>query len=336
MYPIKMKLAILAILVSLIFSACGPKPWPEDALRQLQQSGALSEESRMVSLLANSNENQYLESVLTTYKQNFPNYADFERTAKDNPQQIKALRIPCIKRFAGSDFNSIWNIIENNEGVINLKSQLPEVLYMRYKDLMMSKFRNEFQSMNNFIDRLTRDEASVSTFIYNSDRECGEIIKNELRIEQEKLEQEELDLARLNNLFDDSSYNKGSLSFWNKTSKTITLAVVYYYYGQNWNGWVSEGWLTIYSGQRSTINLPLNSYGHLNTNIYYKNREALLESNMKVGTTIYGFVVSDDNFKIPNADLQETASVSRKFHMNIGFKLVSIESTDKYTINLTD
>lgn len=334
MYPLKMKLAILAILVSLIFSACGPKPWPENALSQLQQSGALSEESRMVSLLGNSNENQYLESVLTTYKQNFPNYADFEKTAKDNPQQIKVLRIPCIKRFAGSDFNSIWNIIENNEGVINLKSQLPEVLYMRYKDLMMSKFRNEFQTMNNFIDRSTSDEASVSTFIYNSDRECGEIIKNELRIEREKLAQEEQNLARLNNLFDDYLYDYGSLSFWNKTSKTITLAVGYYYYGQKWKGWVSEGWWNIVPGEKATINMPLNGSGYMNSNVYYCAK--------KVDGLGWGwsgentFLVMDENFKIPNADKYETLSANRKFHFSSVFKKLEIGNRREYSLNLTE
>lgn len=82
MKSIKIKSTISALIVCLLFLACGPKPWPEDALRQLQQSGVLSVESRMVSLLAGSNENQYLEYVLATYKQNFPNYADFEKKNK--------------------------------------------------------------------------------------------------------------------------------------------------------------------------------------------------------------------------------------------------------------
>lgn len=197
MKSLKIKSAISALFVCLLFSACGPKPWPDDALGQLKQSGVLSDESRMVFLLSNTNENKYLENVLETYKQSFPNYADFEKTAKDNPQQIKMLRINCIKRFAGNDINSIWNIIESNEGVRNLKFQLSENYYIKYKNFMMANFRNEFQTMNNFIDKLTSDESYVSTFIYNSDKQCGEIIKNE--IEQERKAQEALPFSILTN-----------------------------------------------------------------------------------------------------------------------------------------
>lgn len=257
-----------------------------------------------------------------------------KKKTKDNPQQIKALRIPCIKRFAGSDFNSIWNIIENNEGVINLKSQLPEVLYMRYKDLMMTKFRNEFQTMDNFIDRSTSNEATVSAFIYNSDRECGEIIKNELRIEQEKLAQEELNLARLNDLFDDYLYNNGSLSFWNKTSKTITLSVGYYYYGQKWKGWVSEGWWNIVPGEKATINMPLNESGNINGIVYYC---AKIKDSLGWGWSgDNSLLVMNENFKIPNADKFETISSNRKFHFSLLFKKLEIGSTKEFTLNLTE
>ena len=210
MKALKIRTANLVIFTCLLFSACGPKPWPEDSLSQLKQSGVLSDESKMVSLLSNTNENTYLECVIVTYKQSFPDYADFEKTAKDNPQQIKMLRINCIKRFAGNDINSIWNIIENNEGVRNLKFQLSENYYIKYKSLMMANFRNEFQTMNNFIDKLTSDESYVSTFIYNSDKQCGEIIKNE--IEQERIAHQSLQFPILSNSLPNANTEQESTS----------------------------------------------------------------------------------------------------------------------------
>lgn len=330
----KNRLGLFAVLMTIIVSSCAPKPWPDDALVQLQQSGVLSEECKMVYLLTNTNENQYLACVLETYKQNFPNYADFEEAIKNNPQQIKALRIPCIKKFAGNDINSVWNLIENNAGVKNLKYQLPDTYYLKYKTLMMSKITNEFQTMSNFIDRLTSDEAGVTTFIVNSDNECGEIIKNEIRIEQEKKAQEELNLARLNNLFDDYLIDYGSLSFWNETSKTIILAVGYYYFGQKWNGWVSEGWWNILPGERATVNIPVNESGYLNGIIYYCAKQ--VDSFGWGWSGENSFLVMDENFKIPNADKFETLSLNRKFRFISVFKKVDIGRTREYTLHLTE
>lgn len=330
----KYRLGLCVVLLTMIVYSCGPKPWPDNALGELQQSGVLSEEVKMAALLSNTNENQYLACIIETYKQHFPDYADFEKAAKDNPQQIKSLRIPCIKKYAGNDLNSVWKVIENNDGIKNLKFQLPDSYYLKYKDLMMSRIRNEFNSMNNFIDRLTSDEASVSSFIAKIDNECGQIIKNEIRIEQEKLAQEELNLVRLKNLFDDYLNDYGNLSFWNKTSKTIKFAVAYYYYGQKWNGWVSDGWWNILPGERATINIPLNESGYLNGIIYYCAKQ---EDSFGWGWSgDNSFLVMDENFKIPNADKYETLSLNRKFRFSSLFKKKEIGRTKDYTLQLTE
>lgn len=321
------------LMISLV-TACGPKPWPEDALGQLIQSGALSDESKMVFLLTNTSENQYLTCVLETYKQSFPDYADFEETAKSNSQQIRSLRISCIKKFAGNDINSVWNLIDNNEGIKNLKNQFPDTYYLRYKTLMMTKIINEFQTMSNFIDRLTVDESSVTTFISNLDNECGDIIANEIRIEQEKIAQEEQNLSRLNNLFDDYLYDYGNLSFWNKTSKTIILAVGYYYYGQKWSGWVSQGWWNILPGEKAIINIPLNQSGYLNSNVYYCAKK--IDSIGWEWSGDNSFLVMDKNFKIPNADKYETLSLYRAFRFNSVFKKIEIGRTKEYNLQLIE
>lgn len=96
-----MKIAngLFAFLMISLVTAYDPKPWPEEALGQLIQSGALSEESKMLFLLTNTSENQYLTCVLEAYKQSFPDYADFEETDKNNSQQIKTLRISLVERL---------------------------------------------------------------------------------------------------------------------------------------------------------------------------------------------------------------------------------------------
>ncbi|MFT3739190.1 MAG: hypothetical protein QM786_10570 [Breznakibacter sp.] len=185
MLPKRLNLAISIIFTILLFSSCIPKSWPENALTELQNSGVLSEETRMMYMLSKTSEKKYLECVLATYKQQFPDYSDFEKMAIDNPQKLKELRIPCIKKFAGNNLNLVWNFIEATESIRNLKNKLPDNHYKRYKSLMMSKINNEFQTMSNFIDRFTNDEASVITFIYESDRECGDIINNEIKREEE-------------------------------------------------------------------------------------------------------------------------------------------------------
>ncbi len=185
-----MKLITTTIMCLLMIS-CGSKSWPEDAITQIKQTGALSAETKMVSLLTNTTENQYLESVLETYKLAYPNYADFEKAAKENPQHIKELRVPCIKRYSGNDINAIWNIIIDNEGVRNLQIKLPNEYFIKYKELMLSKMRNEFQNMDNLISKMALDENYIPTFIDKSDKECGVIIMNEIQLAQEKKVPEE-------------------------------------------------------------------------------------------------------------------------------------------------
>lgn len=332
MFTLKTIRLLFFLSIFTLFFSCGPKSWPDDALNQLKQSGVLSEEIKLITSLSNISTDQYLESVLEVYKQNYPDYADFEKIAKNNPEQIKVLRIPCLKKYAGSDINSLWDFIEKVEGVINLKYHLPATFYSRYKDLMMIKIRNEFSNMDNFIDKLTSDDAYVTNFIMKCDTEAGEVINNELKIEQEKVAIEEQNMARLSNLFDENSYNNGSISFWNNTNKTVSLAIGYYYFGQKWKGWVSEGWWIITSGEKATINMPLNDYGNINGNFYYCAKE--------VGGLGWGwsgedaFIVMDDNFKIPNGDKFETLSNSRKFHFLFEFKKVEIGRTSEFTINL--
>lgn len=320
----------------LFMLSCGSKPWPEDAISQLKQTGALSAETKMVSLLTNTPEDLYLESVLETYKQNYPNYADFESAAKENPQHIKELRIPCIKKYSGNDINSIWNIIESNDGVINLRNQLPEEYFKKYKELMLSKMRTEFQNMGNLISKMTSDENYIPTFIDKSDKECGVIIMNEIQIDQEKKLQEEQKTVELNNLFDESLdvFHTGSISLWNKTSKTITLAIGYYYNGQKWKGWVSDGWWDLAPGQKATIKIPLNETGNINGIIYYCAKFKDSTSWNWGGDN--SFIVSDENFRIPNADKYETLSCNRKFHFSQSFKKIEIGSTSDYSLNLTE
>lgn len=327
---------LISAFCLIILTSCGPKPWPEDSFNQLKQSGVLSIECQMVYLLTNTQEDVYLNCVLDVYKQNFPNYADFEKVATENPQQIKELRISCIKQYSGNDINSVWNIIENNDGVRNLKLQLPVEYFEKYKVLMMSKVRNEFQSMENLVNKMATDENYIPNFINNADKECGAIIMKEIQIEQEKKLQEERKTSELYNLLDDNlnMFNIGSLSIWNKTSKSIIVAVGYYYYGEKWQGWVSDGWWNIASGEKATINMPLNENGYMNGIIYYC---AKFKDGFGWGWSgENSFIVMDENFKIPNADKFETLSCNSRFRYSTTFKKVEIGRTKEYTLNLTE
>lgn len=354
MKTIKNKPAYLAIFICLFFSACGPKPWPQDALIQLKQSGVLSEESNLVFLLSQSNEDQYLGCVIEQYKNKFPNYADFEKASIEDPLQIKKLRIPCLKAHAGYDINSIWNIIESNEQVRNLKFQLSEKYYLRYKELMMTRVRNNFHNMDGFISELTSNGNAVSTFIFNSDKECGEIVLNEMRIEKEKIENERIKLTALYNLLDDYSPYYGNINIVNETSKSVILGVVYYYYGQKWEGWVSEGWFDLSPGEKHIIKAPLNSDGLLNRIIYYcakfkdspswdrqwkgTNAFIVLDNAMRYPGDLHLDIPSlyNEQFKIPNADKMETRSYSKNFKFYYVFKEKDIGSSVDCTINIID
>lgn len=328
---------LLIFVYLLILQSCGPKPWPDNILEQMRQTESLRIESKFLKLISNTEQDQYLNCVLSIYKERYPDYANFEKALINDNETLISLRVPCIKQYAGYDISSVWNVIEDKDGIRNLRYQLPEKFYIRYKTLMMDKLKRKYPSMSSFIDAMVNDEYSVSNYIIRIDEECGKIISKEIQEEQELQKREQQNMKILNSLFDDYLYNYGALNFTNKTSKTITLVVAYYYYGQKWEGWVSDGWWNIAPGSTASIKLPLSEYGSLNRYIYYCAKDANNSTNFWGWSGDESFLVMDENFKIPNADLSETKGKNRSFRYLNKFQKKDIgTSKTNWTLNLTE
>lgn len=314
------------ILLSIFVSSCVPKPWPTNSLEEIKNG--LGDEWKMVKLLSGSNNDSYPKCVLSKYKSQYPNYADFEEAAVKNPQKIKEMRISCIKSHVGNDFNRIWNYIEDNDNIINLKNKLHPNYFVKYKECMMFKLRTEFHTLDNFIDKSTFDQVGMSNFIKNADNECGQEILSDIR-------NEENHLAELNSLFDDNLDAYGYLYFKNNASKKITVAVAYFYYGKKWEGWVSSGWYNFLPGEKGNIKIPLNKSGYLPELFYYCARMTDSSNWSWSGNT--SFIVMNEAFTIPNADKSDNLKSSLKFYLNSNFKEHHIKENSRiYTLEITE
>ena len=328
---------LLLFTILLTVQSCGPKPWPNNIIEQMRQTEALGIESKFLKLVSNTEQDTYLNSVLSAYKEEYPDYAAFEKALINDREKLVDMRVLCMKRYAGYDINSVWKLIEDMDGVRTLRNQLSGTFYLRYKTLMMGKIKKKYPSMSSFIDEMANDEYSTSEYLMRIDKECGQIISKEIKEEHELQKRELQNMKVLNSLFDDYLYNYGYLNFTNKTSKTIILVVAYYYYGQKWKGWVSDGWWNITPGSTVSIKLPLNEYGSLNRYIYYCAKNENSSTNFWGWSGDESFLVMDENFKIPNADLSETKGKNRSFRYLNKFKKIDIGTSQKdWTLNLTE
>lgn len=322
-----MKLFFIFFLGIFFLVSCGPEPWPPDSKAKLYNSIGNSFDKNVF----NGTEfDQYIDCLLNKCKSQYPDFRKFEIAIDGNKEEIIKLSIVCLKQVYGQDFNSIFKILSNNQGITTLKEELSPALFAKYKECLIISLSNEFTTVDAFYTSMFNDQQRISTILQRIDNDCGQEIAQLLRNEKANVE----NLQRLiNTPIENLNIDEGYYEVINETQKPVKLAIGYYYYGLRWKGWVSEGWFLLSPGEITKVYAPLNNFQKLNSIFYF---HATTQGGSWSGEN--SFVVSDDNFKIANADLYQTYSNSPNYLKLISkFKEKKYSfSSNNYILRLTD
>ena len=338
------QLIYIMIIASFVGCELFYKKWPSDAYQQLAHSEGIVMDCRFIDAISNNTQNstQYIYNLLSAYKNEFPNYRDFEKATLSNNRVLDNIRIKEIKRIASSyDLDVIWELIANNsQEAQSLKNEY-SVLYNDLANNVKADLKKEFRSLSTFIERLN-DNSTSNIIEHITSRYIRQInIKIE---EQQRLteKQRQAQIQYLNSLYELLTYK----SFWtgdfivkNKSSNSIYVNLAFYFYGNEWEGWTTCGFSLI-PGQSKTIDIPLNSNGHLNRYIYYCAKT--YDANYWGWRGDRSFITLNvqDEYFLPCANdwnLLSKCNLITDVQANANFKQKDIgENQTTYTLTLTD
>ena len=149
----KILLGILFMSVSLL---CMAKPWPSNALSQLQQNPGIQVDCSFLSaMLGRDMSNDYPQRLLQAYKNAYPDYASFENYTVKYRNTADPIRVNLLKSSVRyCDFSSVWSILEKNSPAVTRMKSSDSAKYNRLRSITISKLQSSFNSVENFVEQM--------------------------------------------------------------------------------------------------------------------------------------------------------------------------------------
>ena len=347
-----MKKVLALLILILISSGCElfPKKWPQNSYDQLYNNEGIRVDCSFIASITQetTTSQKYIGNLLTSYQNAYPNYADFEKAVAKNDIAIDNIRIKELQHITRNyNLDAICVIMtQNNENIKSLK-QTESGLYYQLESNIKRALVSEFGSLSAFIERICSNGTETDKLLEQIAQKSLQPIIEELerrkqaQIEQEKRIAKQLDyLASLNDLLTYNQFDSGDIIIHNKTSRDIYVNLAFYFYGNNWDGWVVTGF-KLMANQRNQIEIPLSSNGYLNRYIYYCAKD--------IGSSYWSWGDSDHDhafltieteeaYNLPYADkssMYARTNLITKWNNNFKLKDIGANNTN-YTLNLTD
>ena len=150
------KIILYALIAGAFFTNC-VKQWPSDALYQIKQNAGISLDCEFLSaMLGRDMSNEYPQKLLQAYKNEFPNYADFENYTITYVNSSDPIRVNILKSMVRNcDFSAVWNILEKGSSEVRTLKNMDSYRYNRLKSITINNLQSSFDSIEKFVDELT-------------------------------------------------------------------------------------------------------------------------------------------------------------------------------------
>ncbi len=152
-----MKKLIFYVFVTSIFATGCAKQWPSDALYQMKQNAGIMLDCKFLSAMLDKDmSNEYPQKLLQAYKNEYPNYADFENYTIKYVNSTDPIRVNILKSLVRNcDFSAVWNILENGSAEVKTLKNMDPYRYNRLKSITVNNLQSGFGSVEKFVDELT-------------------------------------------------------------------------------------------------------------------------------------------------------------------------------------